>query len=174
MEVRRLIFYATQRKGLDRAVSRSHSAVDHAGFVKPLGLQVMHGVIGIIRRRVAHSASGLAVEERLALEFGSGCPRRVQCSVYVEFGGRWEVEDLLKLGHEMNLAPPFQDIDSLFGRNHRVAVKVCGALLKLGKILDALQCPLGTEQPLNINPSQGRGVYPRSDKLAGDQFIFTK
>ncbi|MFC6979570.1 hypothetical protein [Microbulbifer taiwanensis] len=58
----------------------------------------------------------------------------------------------------MHLAAPLQDIDPLLGGNDRVAVKIGGALLKLGEILDAFQGALGTEQALDIDAAQGRRI----------------
>ena len=95
------------------------------GLKNRSSLQVVHGVVGVIGRRMAtrriaalpKNTSWPRISDAVAF-FGSSLPNNV------ELGRRREVEDLLELGHEMDLAAPFQNIDSFLCGDHRVAVEV--------------------------------------------------
>ena len=115
-----------------------HHAVDHARLVEALGLQIVHrgcrcstapggsSRTAPCRRRAAWPRSSA----RVAL-------RRIELAVDAELRRRREVEQLLELGHEVDLAAALEDVDALLGGDHRIAVEVGGALLELGEVLDA-------------------------------------
>ena len=80
------------------------------------------------------TAPGRAAPPRVALR-GSSLP------IDVELRRRREVEQLLELGHEVDLAAALEDVDALLGGDDRVAVEVGGPLLELGEVLDASSAP---------------------------------
>jgi hypothetical protein len=43
-----------------------------------------------------------------------------------------------EFGHEVDLAAPLQNVDAFLGCNHRITIKVGGALLELGEVFDGL------------------------------------
>src|SRR5688500_4506637 len=53
--------------------------------------------------------------------------------------------------------PAVENVDSFLCRNHRVAVEVGSALLKLRKVFHRLQCPLRTEEALDVYTAEGWG-----------------
>ena len=65
--------------------------------------------------------------------------RRIELAEDVELGRGREVQQLLELGHEVDLAAALEDVDALLRGDHGVAVEVGGALLELGEVLDRLQ-----------------------------------
>ena len=56
----------------------------------------------------------------------------------------------------MYLAAAVENVHALLLRDHRVAVKIRGALLELGEVLDRFQSSLRAEDPLNINSPLGK------------------
>ena len=68
----------------------------------------------------------------------------------------------------MHLAAALENVDALLGGDHRVAVKVRGPLLELGEILDRLESPLRTEQPLDVHAAERRRVDPMAKFLRPD------
>src|SRR5450759_984663 len=106
---------------------------------------------------MAGTAPGLAGEQDLAAQFGRLRLLGVQAAEDVQLRRWGEVEQLLHLGHEVNLGAAVQNVDSLLGGNHVVAVKVGRPLLELREVLDALEGPLRAKQPLDVDASQGRG-----------------
>ena len=97
-------------------------------------------------------------EHLLSGQFGSCRLLWVELSEQIELRCGREVEDRHELGHEVDLAAPLQDIHALLRGDHVIAVKVSRPLLKLGEILDALQRPLGAEQPLDVHAAQRRRI----------------
>src|ERR1019366_2423885 len=67
--------------------------------------------------------------------------------------------------HGIHLAPAVENIHAFFLRNHRISVEVSGTLFKLGEVFNGLQCPLRSEQALNIYPAQRRRVNPMTEFL---------
>ena len=51
-------------------------------------------------------------------------------------------EQFRKLGHEVRLAPPLEDVDALLGGQNDIAVEVRRSLLELGEVFDRLDRPL--------------------------------
>ena len=143
MQIRRGVFNASQWKGLDGTICACHSAIDQARLVETLRLQVMHEVIGVIGRGMTPGTSGFSKENSLSPHLRLGCLLRIKPSVDPELGSRREIQQCLELRHEMDLAPPFKDVDPFFRSNHRVAVKISSPLFKFGEIFDRFQCPLG-------------------------------
>ena len=68
-----------------------HPAVDHLRLEEPLGLQIVHGVVGIVGRRMAHGAFGLAEEQLLAAHFRSRCLCRIEHAEDVKLRCRREI-----------------------------------------------------------------------------------
>jgi hypothetical protein len=58
----------------------------------------------------------------------------------------------------VDLTPAVQDVDSFWGRDNRVTIKVGRALLKFGEVFDCFQGPLRAEQPLNVDSPERRRV----------------
>ena len=72
VQIRRRIFDAAQREGLDGAVGAGLATVNHLLVEEALDAQVVHGVVGVIGRRVAGGTLGLAKEERLSAQLVKG------------------------------------------------------------------------------------------------------
>ena len=99
-------------------------------------------------------ALGLAEEQGLTAEFRGSRFRRVELAEDIELGGGWEIEDRLELGHEVDLAPSFEDVHTFYLSLHRVAVKVRGALFEFGEIFHRLHGSLRSEQALDIQSAK--------------------
>ena len=168
MEVGRRIFDAAEREGLDWAVGAGHPTVDHVRFEESFDLHVVHEIVGVIGRRVASGAARLAEKQLLSSHFRFGRFFRFELAVNTEFRRRRKIQDRLELGHEVDLASPFQDIDALLGGNDRVAVEISRPLFELGKVLDALQCPLRAEQALDIHAAQSGRIDAMAELLRPD------
>src|SRR5262249_164333 len=69
-----------------------------------------------------------------------------------------EVEQLLELGHGLDLMAAVEDVDALLDGGDEVAVEVRAALLELGEVLDGLHGPLRAEDALDVDAPQGRGL----------------
>src|SRR5262249_47227967 len=127
-------------------------------------LEIVHRVVRVVRRRMAGAALALAVEDLLAAQLRLAGLPRVEPSEHVELRRRREVEQLLELGHEVELAPPLERVHALLlvrrrgGR--RVAVEIGGALLELGEVLDALQRTLRAEEALDVDAAKRRRIDP--------------
>ena len=76
-------------------------------------LQVVHQVVGVVRRRVAGRALRLAEEQRLAAQLGLAGLRRVELAEDVQLRRRREVEQVLELGHEVHLAAALEQVHAL-------------------------------------------------------------
>src|SRR5262249_17413252 len=133
-----------------------------------LRLQVVHQPIGIVGRRVADRALALAEKDLLTMHLGSCRLFRIELAEEVELRRRWEVEQFLKLGHEVDLAAAVEDLAALVGGGHRAAAEVGGPLLELGEVLDRLQRSLRAEQPLDVDAAQRRGVNAVTEGLRAD------
>ena len=70
VEVGRRIFDAAEGERFDRALFGGDVAVDGLGFVKPIDLEVVHKVVGVIGRSMAGGALGFGEEKILAFHFG--------------------------------------------------------------------------------------------------------
>src|SRR5258708_5898526 len=66
VQVGRLILDAAQREGLDGSVAGGIHVVDRHRLEEALGLEIVHQVVGIVRRGVAGSAPALSEEKPLA------------------------------------------------------------------------------------------------------------
>src|SRR5450631_3647872 len=66
VQVRRRVLDAAKRKGLDGAVGRRLAAVDRDLLEESLDLEVVHEVVGVVRRGVASGALALPEEDFLA------------------------------------------------------------------------------------------------------------
>src|ERR1035437_1467120 len=78
----------------------------------------------------------------------------------VELGRGREVEQSLKLRHEMHLAAAFEDVGAFARGVGRDTVEVGASLLELGEVLHGLHRPLRTEQALNVQAPQRWRVVP--------------
>src|SRR5262249_9126285 len=108
MEVGWRVFDAAQRKRLYWPVSGGHHAVHHAWVVEPLDLKIVHGVVGVVRRRMAGRALRLAEEEILAAHLLCRGLGWIELAIDSKLGCRREVENLLELGHEVYLTAAFE------------------------------------------------------------------
>src|SRR5262249_34795679 len=157
---RRRLFYAAQYKGLDRPLRRGYHSVDYLRLVKAFHLQVMHQVVGVVRRSVADRAIRLAEEERLAAQLRLAGLRRVETAINGEVR-RWrKVEQSLHLAHEVHLTAALQRVDAFLGGDDRIAVEVGSALLEFGEVFDRAQSALRAEEPLDIDAAQAGSIYP--------------
>ncbi len=139
------------------------------GLKNRSALQVVHRVVGVVRRRVARRALALAEEHFLRRSSRTRSPGRDRaCRRTVELRRRREVEQRLELGHEVDLAAALEDVDALLRRDHRIAVEVRGALLELGEVLDRLERALRAEQPLDVHAAERRRVDPMAELLRPD------
>jgi hypothetical protein len=92
----------------------------------------------------------------------------IELTHHVELRRGRKIHDLLKLGHEVDLAAAFEDVDALLGGDHGVAFEIGGPLLELGEVFDRLQRPLRAEQPLDVHAEERRRVdamakFPRPE-----------
>src|SRR5262245_31465003 len=126
MKVRRRFLDAAQAEILDRALGSGFHAVDHLRLEETLDLQVVHGIVGVIRSRVARGALRLAEEQRLPLHFRGLLAELsgIQLAVDAQIRRRRKVEQVLELGHEVNLRAAVQAIDAFDHCRHGVAVEV--------------------------------------------------
>jgi hypothetical protein len=107
---------------------------------------------------MAHSAFGFAKEYFLAAEFRLGGFALIELAVDIEFGCRWKIEQLLKFGHEVDLAPTLENVHAFLGRNDRITIEIRSALLELREIFNTLQRSLRPEQSLDVHASQTRSI----------------
>src|SRR5437773_349076 len=115
VEIGRRLLDPAQREGLDGTVARSHSSVDVLRLEEALQLEVVHRVVGVVRRYVAGGALGLAEEDRLPPHLRLAGLAWVELAVDRQLGGGREVEQLLELGHEVDLAAALERVDPLLG-----------------------------------------------------------
>src|SRR5262245_44990411 len=105
---------------------------------------------------MAGTALSLPEEERLSSQLGFGRLLGIELPVDLELRCRRKIEQLLQLGHEMDLASALEDVHALLRGNDWIAVEVSRALFELGEILDGPQGALGPEEALNVDPAKGR------------------
>ena len=156
VQVGRLILDAAQREGLDGSVAGGIHVVDRHRLEEALGLEIVHQVVGIVRRGVAGAAPALAEEDLLAAQLGGGSLARIKLAEHVEFRCRRETELLLEFRHQVDLVDATEDIQALLGADHVVTVEICSGLLELGEIFDGLERALRAEQPLDLHAAQRR------------------
>src|SRR5439155_422254 len=113
-------------------------------------------VVRVVGRRVACRALALAEEDGLPAQLLGRRALWVELSEDIELGGRREVEDLLELRHVVDLAAPLEDVHTLLGGDHGVAVEIGRALLEFGEVLVGLERQLRAEEPLDVHAAQGR------------------
>src|ERR1700688_384828 len=116
----------SQHRCLDWSVSarRHDQPVNDLGLVETLDVQVVHQVVGVIRSHMASGTLPLAEENFLAVKLLRRCFFRVELPKYVELGCGGKIKNLLKFRHVVNLTAALQDIDSFFGGDDRISVKV--------------------------------------------------
>src|SRR3981081_1208328 len=68
----------------------------------------------------------------------------------------------------MHLAAALENAHPFFAGDHRIAIKVSGALLELSEILDRFQRALGAEEPLNVHATETGGVDAMAEFLRTD------
>ena len=156
MQVGRRVLDATQRERLDRTIRPGHCAIDHPRFEKSLDLQVVHQVVRVKRRRVAGRALGFSEEQLLPAPLRFAGLGGIELSGDAEFGRGRKIKQRLKFRHEMHLTAALQNVRALLHRDHRIAIEISCALLKLREIFHRLQRTLGTEEPLDVHSAQRR------------------
>ncbi len=114
---------------------------------------------------MADGASRLAEEDRLAAQLGLRRLLLVEPAEVVELRNWREVEQLLELGHRMDLAAAFEVIGALPHRGVRFAVEVRRPLLELGEVLDRFERALRAEQALDVDATQRRHVDAVPERL---------
>src|SRR5258707_13876325 len=142
--------------------------IDHPRLVEALRLEIVHQVIGVVRRLMAHRALAFAEEYGLAAQLSGRCFGTVDVAEHVELRCRREVEHLLEFRHLMDLAAAIENVHPFLGRDDMVAVEVRGALLELGKVLHRLQRTLRAKQSLDVHAAQRRGVDAVAELLRAD------
>ena len=123
VEIRRRIFDAPQREGLDRSVGAGSAAVDHAFGEEALSAQIVHREIGVIRRRVTGRALCFAEEQLLATHLRLAGFARVEFAINAELRhGRKSSSSGIPPCH----APGCRAAGYAFlGRDDRVTIEVC-------------------------------------------------
>src|SRR6266446_5178932 len=106
-----------------------------------------------MRRRMTRSTLRFAEENFLSVQFLRASFLRVQFPIPGQLRSWRKVEQLLKFGHEMNLAAAFQDVHPFLSRDDRIAIEIRCPLLELREVLDCFQRSLRAKQPLNVNPA---------------------
>ncbi len=119
---------------------------------------------------MARAALSLAEENLLPPSLGGrGILLRIQLPVRdAQLRCRRKVQNLLKLGHRVYLMTAIQNIGALLQRDDRIAVEIGGPLFEFGEILNGLQCPLGAEQPLNVDAAQRGSLDAMPELLRPD------
>ena len=117
---------------------------------------------------MAGRALALAKEDGLPPQLGGRRLLGIELSEYVQLRRRRKVEDLLELGHEVDLAAALEDVDALLGGNHRIPVEIGRPLLELREVLHGLQGTLGPEQPLDVDPAKRRRLDAMAELLRAD------
>lgn len=107
MEIRRSILNAAQRERFDGSIGGHHHSVDRSLFVKTVGLQIVHRVVGVVRRLMAGRTLALAEEYFLAMHLCQGSLCRVKLPIPSQLRSWREIQDFLKFRHKVNLASPF-------------------------------------------------------------------
>ena len=82
------------------------------------------------------TASSFAKENFLPPHLRLGCLSRIKPPIDPELGSRRKVQQFLKLRHEVNLTPPFQNVNAFFRGDDRIAVKISSPLFEFGEIFD--------------------------------------
>jgi len=154
MQVGRVVLDAAQREGFDLPVSNLHQVVDHFRFKEALRFEIMHQVVGIIGRLMAARALALTEEDLLTTHFGWRRLGGIKLAKQVKLGRGREVQHLLDVGHEVDLAAALERVHALLRSDHDVAVEIGRTLLELGEILDRLQGTLRAEQPLKVHAAE--------------------
>src|SRR6478736_450377 len=139
VEVRRRVLDAAQREGLDRTFGGRQNSVDGSVAEEALELEIVQGVVGVIRRRMARRALALVEEHVLTAQFLGARLVRIELAVETELGCWGEIEDLLEFGHVLDLGAAVERIHALLRGQHRVAIEIGRALLEFGEVLDAHQ-----------------------------------
>ena len=85
------------------------TVVSNSGLEEALRLQVVHQVVGVVRRAVAGRALAGPEEHLLPAHLGFARLLRVEHAQHAELRGRGEVEDFHELGHEVDLAAALQN-----------------------------------------------------------------
>src|SRR5882724_8740053 len=154
VHIGRVILDPAQRKGFDQPVADGHHVVDHHRLEEPLGLQVVHRVVGVKRRLVAIRALALAEEDLLAPHLSGRRLAGNELAKDVELRRRRKVQHLFKIGHEVDRGAAREGVRALLRGDHNIAVEIGGALLEFGEILDRLQSTLQAEEPLSVHSAE--------------------
>ncbi len=103
----------SQRERLDLPVGNGHVIADQAWLEEPSGLQIVHRVVRVIRRRVTSRALSLSKEERLSSHLLGRRFLRIELAIHSQLRRRWKIEDVLHLGHEVHLTASLQGCSHL-------------------------------------------------------------
>src|ERR1019366_6714234 len=108
VHVGRRLLDPPQRERLDRAVGGGHHAIDYSWLIKTLRLQIVHGVVGIVRRWMTQPALCLAEKQSLPAQFHLRSASRIQHAVNAKLGRRWKIQQFFNLSHQGDLTSPIQ------------------------------------------------------------------
>src|ERR1700674_7437 len=103
VQVGRRILDTAQREGLDGSIPDFIQAIDHLRLEESLGLEIVHQVVRVVRRRVAAAALAFAKENLLTAYLGLRCLAQIELPEDVEFRCRWEAQLFLELRHQVHL-----------------------------------------------------------------------
>src|SRR2546430_17527064 len=96
VQVGRLILDAAQREGLDGSVAGGIHVVDRHRLEEALGLEIVHQVVGIVRRGVAGAALAFAEEDLLPTQLDRSGLARIEFPEHVQLLCRRETQLLLE------------------------------------------------------------------------------
>src|SRR4051794_6322855 len=106
-------------------------------------MEIVHQMIEVERRRVTARAFAFAEEDIFSPSFSRRGFRAVETSCHWIQLRRWrEIEHVLGLRH-MTDPDAVQDVCPFFEGANRIAIEVCGALLKLGEVFYRTKATLG-------------------------------
>src|SRR5258708_22554225 len=114
---------------------------------------------------MAARALALTEEDLLSAHFGLRRLGGIKLAEQIKLGRGREVQHLLEVSHEVDLAAALERIHALLRSGHNVAVEIGGALLELSEILDRLQGTLRAEQPLNVHAAERHRAYAMAEPL---------
>src|SRR5258707_9905428 len=113
MHVWRRILHATQRECLDRAVRYRRVTIDGARLEEATGLQIVHQVVGVVRRRVAGGTLALTEKNFLPAQLLWGGFSWIEMPEKIELWRPRKVQEFLEFCHKMHLAAALQKVHAL-------------------------------------------------------------
>ena len=114
---------------------------------------------------MALRASAFSHEHLLAVQLLFASLLRIEPPEWIEFRRGRKIDDVLHLRHHGHLISTVGQMHAFPCCADVVTIEVCGALFKLGEILDGTQGPLRTVNLLVEHTAEAGGVKPEALRL---------